>query len=178
MSSYVARSKILEEMIIELRKNGFNIPPNVLSDLKSARTLMKVTDASKKDLGETAPQIDQYLSSAEANLVTEAGKLLSAEKVEDWLKKLELASCETCVTIVEPKEESRFMTGVPREENQKWVRVEPIAGLPMEKLEQMATETNLGFRRDSDGHLIAYGNQEDIKKFVKKMTAQTGQNSK
>ncbi len=103
MSSYVARSKILEEMIIELRKKGFNIPPNVLGDLKSARTLMKVMDSSKKDLGETAPQIDQYLSSAEANLVTEAGKLLSAEKVEDYLKKLELASCETCVTIVEPK---------------------------------------------------------------------------
>ncbi len=173
--SHVARSKILEEMIIDLRKKGFSIPPNVLNDLKSARTLMQVIGANKSDVGETAPSIDVYLSSAEANLVTEAGKLLPPEKVEDYLKKLELASCDTCVTVVPTKEESRFMTGVPREQDQRWVRVEPIASLPMEKLKQMATETNLQFREDGDGHLVVSGNQENVKKFVKKMTAQAGQ---
>jgi hypothetical protein len=176
--SYVARSKILEEMIIELRKKGLSIPPNVLSDLKSARTLMQVMSASKRDVGEAAPQIDVYLSSAEANLVTEAGKLLPPEKVEDYIKKLELASCDSCVTVVPAKEESRFMAGVPRAQDQKWVRVQPIASLPLEKLKLMATEANVQFREDNDGHLIVSGNQDDVKKFVKKMTAQAGPTSK
>jgi hypothetical protein len=173
--SFVARSKILEELIIDLRKKGLSIPPNVMSDLKSARTLMKVMNVSKTDVGETAPKIDEYLSSTEAYLVTEAGKFFPPEKIDAWLKKLELASCDTCVNIVEAKEESRFMTGVPRD--QKWVRIEPIASLPTEKLKQMATETNLHFREDGDGHLIVFGSQEEIKKFVKNMTVQNGQTS-
>jgi hypothetical protein len=174
--SYVARSKILEDMIIELRKKGFSIPANVLSDLKSARTLMQVLASSKSDVGETAPTIDVYLSSAEANLVTEAGKLLPKEKVDDYLKKLERASCDSCVTVVPAKKESRFITGVTREQNDRWVRVNPIASLPLEKLEQMAAETKLEFRKDSDGHLIVSGSQENIKEFVKKMT-KAGQTS-
>jgi hypothetical protein len=58
--SHVATSKILEEIIIEFRKKGLTIPENVMSDLKSARVLMKVMDASQKDRGETAPKIGEF----------------------------------------------------------------------------------------------------------------------
>ena len=173
--SQLAKSKILEEMIIEFRKKGFEIPPNVMSDLKSARTLMKVLDADSKGRGEIAPQVDVYLETVEAYLITEAGNLFSAEKIEAWLKKLELASCDACVTVVKPKEESRFISGVPRD--QKWIRVQPIASLPPEKLKQLIKETNLQFREEQDGHLIVYGSQENISKFVKNMTTKNGQNS-
>ena len=105
--------------------------------------------------------------------MTEAGKRFPAEKVDKWLTALDLASCETCVTIEEEKEEMRFIPGVPRD--QKWIRVEPIASLPIEKLEKMATETKLGYRREKDGHLIVYGAQENIKEYVKKMTKPNGQ---
>ena len=173
--SQVAKSKILEEMIIEFRKKGFEIPPNVMSDLKSARTLMKVMDADSKGRNETAPQVDVYLETVEAYLITEAGNSFSAEKVEDWLKKLGLTSCDACVTVVESKEKSRFISGVPRDA--KWIRVQPIASLPPEKLKQLIKETNLQFREEQDGHLIVYGSQENIGKFVKKMTEKNGQTS-
>jgi hypothetical protein len=49
--SHVAKSKILEEIIIEIRKKGLEIPPNVMSNLKSARTLMKVEKVDPKGQG-------------------------------------------------------------------------------------------------------------------------------
>jgi len=58
--SYEAVWKVLEEIIIELRKKGVATPPNVMNDLKSAKVLMKVLDASERDRGDTAPKIEQY----------------------------------------------------------------------------------------------------------------------
>jgi len=166
--THLATSRVLEDIIIEFRKKGLQVPLNVLTDLKSARVLMKIEDVDHKGHGETAPKIEEYLSSVEAYLVTEAQKKLPPERVDEWLRRLNEASCDTCVT--EEKEESRFIPGLPRD--QKWVRVEPITSLPAEKLKQLATETNLSFRAEEDGHLIVHGKAEDIKEFVKKMTAQ------
>ena len=172
---YEAVWKVLEEIIIELRKKGVVTPPRVMNDLKSAKVLMKVLDASERDRGDTAPKIEQYLGSVEAYLVTEAQKMFAPARIDEWLRRLEEASCVTCQTCVVPTEkkekaEAKFITGVPRD--QKWIRVEPLASLPAEKLKHLAGETNLSFREEKDGHLIVYGSAEDIKRFVKKMTEQ------
>ena len=166
--SHVAKSKILEEIILELRGKGLQIPANVLTDLKSARTLMKVEKADSRGRGETDPKIDMYLGNVEAYIITEAGNLFSSEKVEKWLTALDLASCDSCVTVVEEKKVMRMIPGVPRD--QKWIRVEPIESLSLEKLEQMAIDAKLGYRREKDGHLIVYGGQDCIKIYLKKMT--------
>ena len=172
---YEAVWKVLEEIVIELRKKGVETPPNVMNDLKSAKILMKVLDASERDRGETAPKIEQYLGSIEAYLVTEAQKKFPPARIDTWLKCIEEAGydmCQTCgVCEVKEKEETTFITGVPRD--QKWIRVESLANLPAEKLKQLAGETNLSFREETDGHLIVYGSAENIKRFVKKMTEQT-----
>lgn len=169
---YDDRSQILEAIIIALRKKGVTIPEAVLGDLKAARVLLKVMSASQKDLGETAPKIEEYLGSVEAYLITEAQKHFPAEKVDEWLRLLEQATIDECgCTTVEsgkPKE-SRFMTGVPRD--QKWIRIEPLPTLPLEKLEELATQTNLSFREEPTGQLTVYGQPEDVKSFIKKMAA-------
>jgi len=172
---YTARSQILEVIILALRKKGVTIPENVLGDLKAARVLLKVMSASQKDLGETAPKIEEYLGSVEAYLITEAQKHFAPEKVDEWLRLLEQATIDECsCTQVEsdkPNEETRFMTGVPRD--QKWIRIEPLPSLPLEKLEELATQTNLNFREEPTGQLTVYGQPEDIKIFVKKMAVLT-----
>jgi len=167
--SHIAKSRILEEIIIALRKKDQIIPENVMKDLKSARTMMTIT-ATKSDLEETEPKIDNYLKKAEAYLIIEADKHLPPEKVQNWLTQLDISSCEQCVPKAQTKPESRFIAGVPRD--QKWVRVTPIEGMPVEKLQQMATEIKLSFREEKDGHLIVYGQPEDIQAFIKKMTKQ------
>ncbi len=171
--SHLAKSRVLEEIIIQLRKKDQQIPPNIMSDLKSARTLMQIeSEKPRGHVGENEPKIDQYIANVESYVVSEAEKLFSREQVEIWLTKLDLATCDSCVTVVKPKQDSKFIAGVPR--NQRWVRVEPIPSLPKETLQKMIKETNLSLREDEDGHLIAYGDEKDVKAFVKKMTAKNG----
>jgi len=138
--------------------------------LKSAKTMIKLMDAVDKDKGELVPKLEQYLASVEGALITEAEKSFPPERVDDWLRRLDAASCDACVTEVHAKEETRFIAGVPRD--QKWIRVKPIASLPAEKLKELAEEACLSVQHEDDGHLIVYGKAEGIKEFVKKMTSQ------
>ena len=166
--THMATSRVLEEMIIEFRKKGMQVPQNILTDLKSARVLMKVDNADQKGRGETAPKIDEYLSTVEAYLITEAQKTLLPEQVDEWIRRLDAASCDVCSAA--EKEDKWFVQGIPRD--QKWIRIEPIDNMPLEKLKELSTETNLSFREENDGHLTVFGNAEDIKNFIKKMTEQ------
>ncbi len=165
--SHLAVWKVLEEMIIEFRKKGLPVPVTVMNDLKSARTMIKIVNVDE-GRGETIQKIEEYLGNVESYLVTEAQEKFEPEYIDEWLRRLEEASCETC----EKKEkETRFISGLPRD--QKWIRVEPLASLPPEKLKQLAEETNLSSSAQEDGRLLVYGKAEDIKEFVKKMTEQT-----
>ncbi|MCW4006419.1 MAG: DUF2096 domain-containing protein [Candidatus Bathyarchaeota archaeon] len=167
-----ATSQILEDLLVELQHKNVTIPENIINNLRSARSLMNVVEASQNTRGEVPVKIDEYLSSVEAYLVTEAGKTWDGEKIDSWLRKLEVANCDACATtIIEPRKDNRFVTGVPRD--QKWVRVEAIAEIPLEKLEQLATENKLQFREENTKQLVVYGSQDDIKQFIKTMTQQT-----
>ncbi len=165
--------KILEEIIIELRKKGQPAPENVMSDLKSAKTMIKLMDTGE-GRGEIGPKVEQYLASVEAYVVTEAEKIFPSERIDEWLRRLEGSSCDVCAGQAKAtsKEESRFVPGLPRD--QKWIRITPIASLPQEKLEQLAVESSLSFKEEKDGHLIVFGDAEAIREFVKKMTTQAG----
>ncbi len=128
---------------------------------------MTVESADHKSRGDTAPKIDEYLSTVEAYLITEAQNILPPEQVDEWLRRLDAAGCDSC-SILETEEEKRFVQGIPRD--QKWIRIEPLENLPLEKLEELATETYLSFREEDDGHLIVFGSAENIKKFVQNVT--------
>jgi hypothetical protein len=167
---YLAVWKILEEMIIEFRKKGSPVPASVMNDLKSAKTMITLTDVDVGK-GEMTPKVEQYLGNVESYLVTEAQKHFSPEHVDEWLRRLEEATTTVCCEDEKEREESRFIPGLPRD--QKWIRVEPITSLPAEELKQLAKRTNLSFKTEKDGHIVVYGKAEDIKEFVKKMTEQT-----
>jgi hypothetical protein len=165
---YLAIWKVLEEVITEFRKKQLPIPERVMNDLKAAITMIKIVNADSGH-GENSLKIEEYLGTVEAYLVTEAQKHFAAESIDNWLKRLEIANCETCE---ENTEESRFVAGVPRD--QKWIRVEPLTNLPVKKLKQLARETNLTIVLQKDGRIVVYGQAEDLKEFVKKMTTQAG----
>jgi hypothetical protein len=171
--SYSAKSKLLEEIIVELRRKGLEVPDNILSDLKSARALMKIIKADSHGMSETAPRIEEYLGNVEAYVMAEAERWFAPEQVSQWLAALDLASCTGRVSGQEPEAEEpmRIIPGVPRD--QKWVRVEPIAGLPLERLEQLASEAGLGFRRESSGRLVVFGADEAVKGFIRTLSKLT-----
>ncbi|MDI6806142.1 MAG: DUF2096 family protein [Candidatus Bathyarchaeia archaeon] len=160
---YLAVWKVLEEMILEFRKKGIKVPAEVMDNLKSARTMIKILKADPSR-GETMQKIEEYLSEVESYLISEGQKNFGAEYVDKWLKKLDEASMR--IPDLE-EEETRFVPGLPRE--QRWIRVKPSAELPIEKLKALAEESNLLCELQSDGCLLVYGDGERLKEFVKKM---------
>src|SRR4030065_2585780 len=101
---YSENWKILEDIIIEFRKKRLPVPYTVMTDLKAAKTMIKLmhTENSK---GETALQTEQYLRNVESYLVTEAQKYFPPERIDEWLRLLDEAIVETCECVKEKVKE-------------------------------------------------------------------------
>jgi hypothetical protein len=162
---HAATWKVLEEMIVDLRKKGMAIPPQIMSDLKSAKTTIRILNV-EPSCGESLQKIDQYLMNVESYLVSEGQKKLGFEYVDPWLNRLEKASRETSD---EAEKETRFVPGAPRQ--QKWIRVTPSLEMSTEKSKAIASKMKLSFKVQKDGSLLVYGENQSIKDFVKKMAS-------
>lgn len=165
---YLAAWKVLEEMVADFRKKGVSIPTEVMSDLKSAKTLINILKADSSHT-ETSQKIEEYLLKVESHLISEGQKLFGAGYVQGWLKRLDEAFSKP---FEEEAEAMRFVPGFPREHN--WIRVKPSAELSIEKLKALAEESNLSCKIQSDGCLLVYGEAENIKNFIKKMATKHG----
>ncbi|MDH5753969.1 MAG: DUF2096 domain-containing protein [Candidatus Bathyarchaeota archaeon] len=163
----MAAWKVLEEMITDFRKRGVTVPADVISNLRYAKTLINVlkADPSRVDTGQ---KVEEHLRSVESYLVSKGQESFGAGYAEEWLKRLDEASKK----VLEEEEETRFISGLPRE--QKWIRVKPFAELPSEKLKALADELSLSYNVQNDGCLLVYGKDERIKDFVKKMATKYG----
>jgi len=165
---YLAAWKVLEEVVTDFRKKGLAVPAEIMSDLRSAKTLINVLKADPSRI-DTSQKIEGYLLNVESYLASEGQKVFGSKYVDEWLKRLDEASRK----VVEEEEvEKRFIPGIPREH--KWIRVKPSAELPIEKLKVLAEESNLLYSIQNDGCLLVYGKDEHIKEFVKKMATEHG----
>ena len=135
---YTAKWKALEDLMIALNMKGFATSPKIIGDLRSAKLMIKISGAGEGS-EDASMKLDEILGTVESELVSGAQKVLTSEEIDEWLKRLDEASLQTCEVKVES--EATFVTGVPRD--QKWIRVEPIARLPTLKLQQIAKENNL-----------------------------------
>lgn len=151
--------------MLELRKKRVTMPSNVINDLRSAKLMIKISE-SEGSRGDASRKVEEYLGIVESYLVTEAQKTLDPETVDQWFRRLEEANAETCE---EKTNEDKFITGVPRD--QKWVRVEPISNLPTERIKQIAKESHLSINPQNDGRIVVFGQPEDIREFLRRITA-------
>jgi hypothetical protein len=165
---YLTAWKILEEMIADFRKRGISIPAEIMNDLKSAKTLINILKADPS-YTETSKKIEEYLLKVESHLISEGQKLFGVDYVQEWLKRLDEAFSKP---FEEKKKAARFVPGVSREH--KWIRVKPSVELSIEKLEALAEESNLSYKVQNDGCLLVYGEAENMKDFIKKMTTKHG----
>jgi hypothetical protein len=163
---YLAAWKVLEQMVTDFRKRGMTVPSDVISDLRSAKTLINILKADPSRI-DTGQKVDEYLRNVESYLVSEGQKRFGTEYVDEWLKRLDEASKR-----VFEEEETRFIPGLPREK--KWIRVRPSDGLPSEKIKELAEELNLSCDVQNDGCLLVCGEDERIKGFVKKIATKYG----
>jgi hypothetical protein len=165
MSRSLASWKLLEDMMLELKKSGRAIPAKVVEDLRAAKSMIKLS--SLEGSGDALQKAEELLAGVEAYLVNEGQKAFGEEKVDGWLRRLEEANVKTCG---EPAaEQDKFVMGVPRD--QKWVRIEPIGDWTAEKIGQLAKGQSLQVKPQEDGKLVVYGQPERLRAFLKKMTA-------
>ncbi len=166
MGHTIATWRLLEYMLLELKKAGITVPPHVIEDLRASKSMIKLA-CTEGSPGDAIQKAEEYHANVEAYLVNEAQKAFGSELVDEWLNRIEEASAEVCD---ESDFEADFVTGVPR--HQKWVRIEPIDDLPAEMISQLAAEENLEIKPQKDGKLLVHGRIENIKDFIKKMTAE------
>lgn len=163
MMSYKEKWKVLADLLMELQEKGEKIPADVMTDLRSAKTLIQVLRADPTHI-ENISRIDTYLRSVESYEIFTAEKY-GTHLVEEWLKKLEEPKE---VKIKEKKIASRFISGVPRDKN--WVRIEISEDTPPEEIKKLADQSDVSYKMQENGYMFVYGDRENIKAFMKKMT--------
>jgi hypothetical protein len=152
----------LESLIAELRGRRVAIPANVMSSLRSAKTMINVYKADTKNV-DPVLAIENYLLDVESSLINMAKKFGSAF-VEAWLKKLDEARMEK--ELESDKPASQFIAGLPRSEH--WIRILPSDDLLRGDVEKLADELGLS-HKTQDGYVLVYGEEQKVKEFVKKM---------
>lgn len=157
--------KTLDSLIAEFRKRGKPVPPNIIEDLRSAKTMMQVLKADPKR-SETIPSIETYLGNVESYLIFEAHKEFGAQFAEDWMQKLRDAR-KTSDAEEEPLESSsKFVAGVPRD--QKWIRVQVSEETPENAIKKLAARCGLSTKIQPDGYVLVFGDDNKIKLFIQK----------
>jgi hypothetical protein len=159
---YLDSWKVLEEMVADFRENRVPIPEQIINDLKSARTLIKVLNADPSK-NETVQKVEECFFKVESYLGSEGEKIFGKDYVEKWIRRLNEAGKKP---PDDKEEENRFFPGVPRE--QRWIRVKLSAELTEENVKSLAKSSKLSFNVQ-DGYMIVYGEDEHVKKFVRKM---------
>lgn len=156
--------KTLDDLITQFRKRDATIPPDVMADLRAAKTLIHVLKADPRCV-ENVPDVDIYLENVESYLIIEAHKKFGAEFADEWMTKLKEARK---ITVEEKPTEpaSRFVPGLPKE--QRWIRVQITKETPETEVKRLAEELGLSYKRQSGEHVLVYGENEKIKLFVKK----------
>ncbi|MGD9130096.1 MAG: DUF2096 family protein [Candidatus Bathyarchaeota archaeon] len=164
--SYEEKWIILAALLTELQERGEKIPADVISDLRSANTMIQVLKADPTHT-ENIARIDTYMRSVESYVIFAAEKL-GTETVEKWLKKLE------GIKTVKKKEDrtagSRFSSGVPRDKS--WMRIKVSDDTPLEDVKNLVRESKLSCKMQENGYVLVYGDGENIKSFVRRMAEQ------
>ena len=153
--------KVLADLLAELQKMNENVPPKVFEDLRSAKTMIQVLKADPTHV-ESISRIDNYMRNVESFVIFSAEKL-GKDVVEDWLKRLK----EEKRAKPEEKRSSRFIQGVPRDQN--WVRIQTSKEIPMEKMKNLVAESGLSYKIEKNGYLVVYGDKKVVKLLVKRL---------
>jgi len=154
---YLAVWKVQEKMIAELRKAGVAIPDGIMSDLRTARSLISIPQTDQPSV------IEVYLTNVESFIITQSEKHLGAKLANEWLNKLG----HTGKTADKPEDITRFIPGIPR--GKKWMRIKPTEELPAEALKYMVNGLELSYRVQHDGYLLVYGENKPLKNLVRLM---------
>jgi len=159
--------KALSDLATELKRRGESIPPNVMRDLRSAKTMIEIIKADPA-CTECIPKIESYLDMAESALILHIQEKFGPELAEKWMRKIETIRKKAYEEEMEAEAKaSKFIPGVPRDRS--WIRIEITDKTPKEIIEEVVKETGLSCEFQGDKYALVHGEKMKIKNFVKIM---------
>ncbi len=157
--------RILADLITDFMKRGETIPPNIIKDLRSAKTMIEILKLDPKHV-EYMADIEEYLGNVESFLVFTAHKKFGEEYVNQWMKKLKEAKMKIKEEF-EKETRIKALPVLPRGKN--WIRVQVSEEIREPEVKKLAEETGLSYKIQTNGYILISGEHEKIKNFVKKM---------
>jgi len=157
--------KALEELIVELKKKQVTVIPELVADLKSAQTLIKIYRTDPTAI-EVAIDIERYLEKVEANLIYLAHSDVGEEYSEDCLKRLHEARMKGLRE--KAKVPTTYVSGVPK--GAHWIRFKISDIIDDEEVDMMLEKLGLLGAMQEDGYLLIHGKKENVKAFIKEVS--------
>ena len=161
--NYRDRWSVLERMMTELRRRRINVPKEIMTSLKSAKTMISISAADPKP-SEVILSIEDHLLTVESALFDLAEKV-SPDFAETWAKTLEEAR-RGKQTQVE-KENALPIRGLLK--GKHWIRIKLSSEILEKDVKELASQSSLSCERQKDGRILVYGGKTDVRDFVKKM---------
>jgi len=161
--NYYALWKLMADLIRELKRRGESIPPQVMDDLRSAKTMLEIAKIDRSNV-EVTMRIEEYLNNLESYLLPLAREKLGEEHIDKLMK--DIAEAQRNMSTPKKKEERRFPVGAPRDKH--WIRIKPTEEMPLNAIREVCGETGLKHDLQEDGYVLIYGEKEQIKEFVKR----------
>lgn len=160
---------VLENLILELRNKGVTIPQELVNDLKSAQTFIKIYRTEPTAL-EIATEIAMYLDKLESNLVYLAESDVGEKYAKECMDRIFKARMKGLreKTIVK----SRFVSGVPKGDH--WIRIESSDLINREELNTLIEKFNLSSQLQENGFLLVHGNEKNVKALIKEISEKIG----
>ena len=162
--NYEAAWGLMADLIAELRKNGETVPADVMRDLRAAKTMIEILKVDGSH-SESILRIEEYLSNVESYLMPVVQTKLEAKYMEQWTGKMLEARVDAQPCGAESP--AKFPVGLPRDA--RWVRIQDLKETPPEKIRNLAEEEGLKYRIEENGHVLVYGEEAKVKRFVKKI---------
>jgi len=160
---YLDAWKVVEEMILDLRRKGILIPSDTMTELQSAKTLIHVLEADTAQANVTQ-EIDNCLFNVESYIMSKGQMVFGPEYVEKWFTRLDQAK----EAPEETKKESKLLPNIPR--GAKWIQIN-LSALSIEDSKKFADELHLSCIVQNEGFLLVQGEDEQLRELVKKMAA-------
>jgi hypothetical protein len=158
---YLDAWKVAEEMIIDLRRKGILIPPDTMTELQSAKTLIHVLEAATAQ-ADVTQEIDKCLFNVESYIMSKGQMVFGPEYVEKWFTRLDQAK----EAPEETRKEPNLLPDIPR--GTKWIRINPST-LSIDESKRSADELHLSCIVQNEGFLLVHGEDAQLRAFVKKM---------
>jgi hypothetical protein len=149
--------------MVELRNRQIEVPKEIMTSLKSAKTMISISAADPKHY-DSIISVEDHLLNVESALFDLADKL-GKDFVEMWANTLDDAR-RGKHTEVDRTDEMPLKSPL---KGKHWIRIKLSSEITEENVKELASQTGLSCQCQEDGRILVYGGKTEVRDFVKKM---------